>query len=91
MTSEGLKAARKALGCSQSELAEAIRTPKRTIQDWEAGKCRLPGIVGVTMELLLQKDRWIMQGIRELVQLSIAQHHPGGIATVLTAEERGEV
>ena len=68
MTSEELKAARKALKYSQAELACALDTPKRTIQDWEGGKCRLPGVLGVAMGLLREKDEAVMTWIAEKIK-----------------------
>ena len=63
MTPIDLTAARLKLGLKPGELATALRTPKRTVQDWEAGRRRIPGICEIACELLLQKDRWLMAKI----------------------------
>lgn len=85
MTSEELKAARKALKYSQAELACALDTPKRTIQDWEGGKCRLPGVIGVAMGLLREKDEAVMTWIAEKIKRDLARDHPQEIPSVMSA------
>lgn len=81
MTSEELKAARITLKYSQAELAEALATPKRTVQDWERGKCRMPGVVAVAVGLLQEKDRWVMATIREQVAQRLDREWPRGIVS----------
>jgi DNA-binding transcriptional regulator YiaG len=81
MTSEEFKAARIALKCSQADLSDLIRTPKRTIQDWEAGKCKFQGIVGVCMTLLLEKEARVMGGIKAGIVERIEKKHPGGLVS----------
>ena len=71
MTSDELKTARATLGYSQADLSAAMQTPKRTIQDWEGGKCRLPGWLSVMMELLIEKDERVMGEIREQVEARV--------------------
>ena len=85
-----MKAARKALKYSQSELACALDTPKRTIQDWEGGKCRLPGVLGVAMGLLREKDEAVMTWIAEKIKRDLARDYPQGIPSVMSDEEHGE-
>ena len=58
MTAEEFKKARQALGLKQTELAAAMETPYRTLQDWEAGKNRIPGVAAVALRLLQERDRW---------------------------------
>ncbi len=65
MTPAELKAERTTLGLNQAEMAKSLRTPYRTYQDWESGARRIPGVVAVACELLLQKDTWVMQAINE--------------------------
>ena len=85
MTSEELKAARKALKYSQAELACALDTPKRTIQDWEGGKCRLPGMIGVAMGLLREKDEAVMTWIAEKIKRDMERDQSQGILSVVSA------
>ncbi|GFO67909.1 hypothetical protein GMLC_14880 [Geomonas limicola] len=63
MTPEQLKASRRQLGLNQAEMAQQLRTPYRTYQDWERGTRRIPGVCEVAVELLVKKDRWVMQAI----------------------------
>ena len=58
MTPEEFKEARHALGLKQTELAVALETPYRTVQDWERGRNRIPGVAAVALRLLLERDRW---------------------------------
>ncbi len=58
MTAEEFKKARFALGMKQTELAMALETPYRTVQDWETGRNRIPGVAAVALRLLLERDRW---------------------------------
>jgi DNA-binding transcriptional regulator YiaG len=53
MTGDELKAARKALGMTQAQLAEALRTPLRTLHGWESGRA-MPGVAEVAVRLMLQ-------------------------------------
>ena len=85
MTSEELKASRKALKYSQAELACALDTPKRTIQDWEGGKCRLPGVIGVAMGLLREKDEAVMTWIAEKIKRDMERDQSQGILSVVSA------
>lgn len=43
MTAEDLRAFRTRLGLSRAELARRLRTPYRTLEDWEAGRAKPPG------------------------------------------------
>ena len=64
MNSAELKAARKTLGLNISGMAIQLNTPYRTYQSWENGTREAPGIVRPMVELLLQKDRWVMAAIK---------------------------
>lgn len=44
-----LREARESLGLSQRAMADALKTPLRTYEDWEAGRRRAPGIVEVAL------------------------------------------
>jgi len=73
MTPAGLKAARRILGLNRAEMAQQLRTPYRTYVPWERGTARIPGVCEVAVELLVQKDRWVMQAITE----KLASSFPG--------------
>ncbi|MHC1696885.1 MAG: helix-turn-helix domain-containing protein [Geobacteraceae bacterium] len=64
MTAEELKTARAKLGLNMTEMAQVLKTPYRTYQDWESGERRVPGICDCAVELLLAKDRWVMERIK---------------------------
>lgn len=50
-----LTAARKYMGLNIKEFAAQINTPYRTVQNWELGKRRIPGIVDAIIELMEDK------------------------------------
>lgn len=57
MTSTDLRAARKALGYTQHEMAEALRMGKhgwQTISKWENGKSAIPGPVQIAVQCLVE-------------------------------------
>jgi transcriptional regulator with XRE-family HTH domain len=57
MTPAGIRTARKALGYTQHELAEALRMGAhgwQSISAWESGKRDIPGPVTVAIECLLR-------------------------------------
>ena len=54
MTNTELRKARLRLGFNIKQMAERLNTPYRTYQDWELGNNKIPGIVGVTLDLLLE-------------------------------------
>lgn len=49
MTPAELKEARLSLGLNIKQFAEALNTPYRTVQDWLAGKNKIPGVVEVAI------------------------------------------
>lgn len=61
MTPTDLKAARKALGLTQSGLAKALRLSEkngdRSVRIWETEGNTVPGPVQVAVELLLEQKR----------------------------------
>jgi len=63
MTKEELKAARCELGLNQTEMSKQLHTSRRTYLNWEHGNRRIPGVCEVAVELLVKKDRWVMQAI----------------------------
>lgn len=52
MTPADLIAWRNRLGLSQCEAARLLKTPLDTYQNWEQGRSRIPGVVGVATKLL---------------------------------------
>ncbi|HEY6837978.1 MAG TPA: helix-turn-helix domain-containing protein [Geobacteraceae bacterium] len=71
MTPEEFKNARRALGMKQTELALALETPYRTVQDWESGRNRIPGIAAVALRLLQEQDHWASE--RQLLGVLVEQ------------------
>jgi len=49
-----LRAARKALGMSQTQFAELIDTPVATLRDWEQGRFKPPGSVRVLCKIAIR-------------------------------------
>ena len=68
MTPAALKTSRRELGLNMVEMAKQLRTPYRTYQDWEHGNRRIPGVCAVAVELLIKRDRWVMQAIIEKIR-----------------------
>ena len=59
MNPAAIKAARKALGLSQSGLAEALRlgpNGSRTVRRWESGETPISGPAQVAIELMLSAE-----------------------------------
>lgn len=83
MTGKEFKTARTArLKYTQSELAIAMDTPKRTIQDLESlDDAQIRGVYAVCIELLIWRDAVVMQGIKEKVEIDIARQFPHGITS----------
>lgn len=79
MEKEQLENARIQLGYSVSDLARQLKTPLRTVQDWLAGINRIPGVVEVAVEGLINKDKWTMAGIKERIHERIVNDFPNGI------------
>ena len=54
-----IKVARQAAGLSQAKMSEILEIPKRTIEDWEAGRSKPPVYVEklVTEKLLSLRER----------------------------------
>ena len=60
MTAADFRAARKTLGLTQKQMAEALRMGKwgwQTISDWESGRVPVPGPVTLALECLLERAR----------------------------------
>ena len=71
MTPAELTAARERMGLNMSQMAKQLKTKYRTYQDWEYGRRRIPGIVEAAVELLLQKDAWLMRRTEERLSKAI--------------------
>ncbi len=52
MTAKEFKKAQQDLGLNNREMAEALKTSTRNIDNWRAGKVRVPGPVVVALYLL---------------------------------------
>lgn len=79
MTAIELQTARLVLGWSASELARQLDTPLRTYQDWEAGVNRIPGIAGVAVRLLSERDKWVMGNVLANIDARIRADFEGGV------------
>ena len=64
MTSIDLENARISLKYGVADLATALETPVSTVRDWLSGRTRIPGSVKVAVELLQEKDKWLMSIIK---------------------------
>jgi repressor LexA len=63
MTPRDLKEARQALGLTQEELAEKLRTTRMTVTRYEGGTRRIPGMVDVVMKQLATTQHLPMLGL----------------------------
>lgn len=63
ITPEELKAAETQLGLKPGEMAKRLKTPRRTYQDWIAGKRPISGACDTAVELLLREDARFMANI----------------------------
>lgn len=63
MRPQDLRQARQALGLTQSELAEKLRTTRMTITRYEGGTRRIPGIVDVLIKQLMSAQQLPMLGL----------------------------
>ena len=61
MTGEELKEARRVLGLTQKQMAEALETPFRTYQDWEMGRPKIPGVVAVAVQCLGKRKKRVVK------------------------------
>ena len=52
--SEHLKQAEKSLGIGPVEMARLLNTPYNTYKAWKSGRNKLPGVVYVAIDLLMQ-------------------------------------
>lgn len=58
-SAETLESYRKSLCHSERSFAKELHTPYSTYRDWESGKSRIPGVVGVAVRLLAGRDKWV--------------------------------
>ena len=63
MKPNDLKQRRRALGLTQGQLAEALRTTRMSITRYEAGTRRIPGMIEVALKQLASAPRVQMAGI----------------------------
>jgi DNA-binding transcriptional regulator YiaG len=73
MTPEQLKTSRRELGLNQADMAKQLRTSRSGYVKWERGERPIPGVCEVAVELLVKKDRWVMQAITA----TLAKDFPG--------------
>lgn len=87
MTADEFKNAQDSLKYSTADVVAALRTPYRTILDYRAGKSRIPGAVEVALELLQQRDRWVMDKLDRRREERINRDFPHGIPSEVEREE----
>ena len=63
MAPDQLKAAQDKLGFKPIDMVKALKTSRRTYQDWLSGRRRIPGICEVAVGLLLERDARFMANI----------------------------
>ena len=57
MTNSELKAARKRLNLTAKKMAEELKTPQRTYQNWELGRTKVPGVVFAAISFMEKLER----------------------------------
>lgn len=88
MTGPEFKQLREKFG-SQEEVAAVLRTPLRTLQDWEAkGRKKVPGVAVAAMVLLLERSDRVMESIKAGIEARIGREFPSGFASEIEMEER---
>ena len=50
--SNELKAARAGLNLTAKSMAEKLKTPQRTYENWELGRTKIPGVVFAAIEFM---------------------------------------
>lgn len=83
MTSVELKTARISQGLTAAEMARVLETSLRTYQDWESGKSRIPGAVGVAVRLHGERLEWTMVRAVGVACAAIDRNFPGGIPSAV--------
>jgi DNA-binding transcriptional regulator YiaG len=85
---EDLRAFRKNfLKFSLADTSRLLRIPVRTLEDYEAGRRRVPGVVGVAVYLLAEKQERVTRKILDELSREIDRQFPGGIPSELVPEE----
>ncbi len=87
MTPAQLKTIRKTVRLSQVELAEMLQTSVRTYQDWEGGRGRIPGIMAVTLGLLMERDEKVTKTVLAKIAARIERDCPEGIPSEIQEDE----
>ena len=57
MTKEDLKTARQRLNLTAKAMAEKLNTPKRTYENWELGRTKIPGVVFAAIGFMEKLER----------------------------------
>lgn len=55
--SERVKALRKRMGMTQQQFGDYFEIPRRTLQDWESGKRRIPAYLLKLMEFKVNEEK----------------------------------
>ncbi len=62
-----LEVLRKKLKIGKSDLARVLDMPHSTVRDWLSGENPTPGIAIVAVNLLIERDRWVLDRILDKV------------------------
>lgn len=90
MTGNEFKKARVAvLKITRVQLAALMATPLPTIRDIETIGADKPvrGCYQRLLELLIERDKWVMQTITERIAASVQQRFPDGIPSEIESDE----
>jgi len=74
MTPSELTEKRTQLGLKPGELSRQLNTSRKTLGEWEGGRRRIPGICEAAVDLLLEKDRWVLEKIAAQYQVVAAAY-----------------
>lgn len=75
------------LGFSLADTSRLLRTPVRTLEDYEAGKRTVPGVVAVAIWLLKERAERVTREIIEQFNRDIDRQFPCGIPSAAFSEE----
>lgn len=75
------------LGFSLADTARLLRTPKRTLEDYEAGRRKVPGVVAVAVWLLREREERVTAAIIDDLNREIDRAFPLGIPSECAEED----
>lgn len=75
---------------SLADTSRLLRIPVRTLEDYEAGRRAVPGVVTVAMILLQERQQQVTREIIEHLNAEVDRQFPGGIPSVTDEDQEGE-